>query len=132
MDYTYFLLHKSINLLQLASQAVTSFSALHLDKHCKLYAEQPTALPAGPDASEASLSLLHPQHLAGASALGASLLQLQQSVAGGCGWQWGLFSHTKAQRGFWQSAGRWHFQSHKGSSQTLSHLGDGLVHSVWH
>ena len=45
-----FCLHKSINLPQLASQAVASFSALHLLKHCKLYAAHPTALPAGPDA----------------------------------------------------------------------------------
>ena len=26
----------------------------------------------------------------------------------------------------------WHFQSHSGSSHTDSHLGCGLVHSVWH
>ena len=56
-----FCLHKSINLAQFASQAVASFSALHLLKHCKLYAAHPTALPAGPDA-DASFLASHPQH----------------------------------------------------------------------
>merc|ERR1719375_2013611 len=117
----YFCLHKSINLLQFSSHLVASFTALHLDKHCKLYAEHPTALPAGPDAAGASSLAAQPQHFFGVS--GAFSAQAQQSVFGGCGWQCGDFSHTSAQRGFWQSAGRWHFQSHNGSLHTLSHFG---------
>ena len=130
LEYIYFALHKSINLLQFSSHLVASFSALHLDRHCKLYAEHPTALPAGPDAAGAASLAAQPQHFFGVS--GAFSAQAQQSVFGGCGWQCGDFSQTRAQRGFWQSAGRWHFQSHNGSSHTLSHFGDGLVHSVWH
>lgn len=126
-----FCLHKSINLPQLASHAVASFSALHLLKHCKLYAAHPTALPAGPEAASAFLAS-HPQHFFGSSVFTSAFAHEQQSAFGGCGWQCGDFSHTNAQRGFWQSAGRWHFQSHNGSSHTLSHFGVGLVHSVWH
>merc|ERR1711871_1205225 len=74
----YFCLHKSINLLQFSSHLVASFSALHLDKHCKLYAEHPTALPAGPDAAGASSLAAQPQHFFGVS--GAFSAQAQQSV----------------------------------------------------
>merc|ERR1719247_3295904 len=77
--------------------------------------------------------LLQPQHLvSGATtSMETCLSQSQQSLAGGCSWQWGDFSHTKAHLGFGQLDGRWHFQSHTGSSQTDSHLGSGLEHSVW-
>ena len=78
-----FCLHKSINLPQLASQAVASFSALHLLKHCKLYAAHPTALPAGPDADAASFLASHPQHFFGSSALTSVLAHAQQSAFGG-------------------------------------------------
>ena len=43
----------------------------------------------------------------------------------------GDFSQTSAHLGFSQSAGRWHFQSQSGSSQTDSQAGVGFVHSVW-
>ena len=77
-----FCLHKSINLAQFASQAVASFSALHLLKHCKLYAAHPTALPAGPDA-DASFLASHPQHFFGSSALTSVFAHAQQSAFGG-------------------------------------------------
>merc|ERR1719498_179462 len=67
-----FCLHKSINLAQFASHAVASFSALHLLKHCKLYAAHPTALPAGPDA-DASFFASHPQHFFGSSVFTSTL-----------------------------------------------------------
>jgi len=78
-----FCLHKSINLAQFASQAVASFSALHLLKHCKLYAAHPTALPAGPDADAASFLASHPQHFFGSSALTSVFAHAQQSAFGG-------------------------------------------------
>merc|ERR1719379_2336203 len=77
-----FCLHKSINLAQFASQAVASFSALHLLKHCKLYAAHPTALPAGPDA-DASFLASHPQHFFGSSALTSVFAHAQRSAFGG-------------------------------------------------
>merc|ERR1719352_259064 len=55
----------------------------------------------------------------------------QSAGGGGCSWQWGDFSHTRAHLGFGQLDGRWHFQSQTGSSQTDSQTGCGLVHSVW-
>jgi hypothetical protein len=79
-----FCLHKSINLPQFASHAVASFSALHLLKHCKLYAAHPTALPAGPDA-DASFLASHPQHFFGSSVLTSAFAHAQQSALGGCG-----------------------------------------------
>lgn len=45
-------------------------------------------------------------------------------------WQCCEFSHTKAHFGFGQLLGLWHFQSQTGSSQTDSHIGAGLEHSV--
>jgi hypothetical protein len=78
-----FCLHKSINLPQLASHAVASFSALHLLKHCKLYAAHPTALPAGPEA--ASFLASQPQHFFGSSVFTSALAHEQQSAFGGCG-----------------------------------------------
>jgi hypothetical protein len=79
-----FCLHKSINLPQLASHAVASFSALHLLKHCKLYAAHPTALPAGPEAASSFLAL-QPQHFFGSSVFTSALAHEQQSAFGGCG-----------------------------------------------
>jgi hypothetical protein len=79
-----FCLHKSINLPQFASHAVASFSALHLLKHCKLYAAHPTALPAGPDA-ESSFFASHPQHFFGSSVFTSAFAHAQQSALGGCG-----------------------------------------------
>mmetsp|Transcript_65403 Transcript_65403/g.158273 ORF Transcript_65403/g.158273 Transcript_65403/m.158273 type:complete len:211 (-) Transcript_65403:19-651(-) len=90
---------------------------------------------AEPEASVASVPAEPPhwQHfLASGAGAAFSSWQEQQSTGGGCGWQWGAFSQTRAHLGFSQSLGRWHFQSQRGSSQTDSHLGVGLVHSVWH
>merc|ERR1719152_1081328 len=62
----------------------------------------------------------------------ASAWHGQQSLfSGGCSWQCGDFSQTSAHLGLGQLDGRWHFQSHTGSSQTDSHSGSGFEHSVW-
>jgi hypothetical protein len=57
-------------------------------------------------------------------------LDSQQSVSGAWGWQCGDFLQTRAHFSFSQSAGRRHFQSHNGSSQTDSQAGVGFVHYV--
>jgi hypothetical protein len=113
--------------VQVASQVVFSASALEaqLLVHCNSIALHPrgAALPSEPLAPAAASS--HLPHLVSGS------FDSQQSVGGACGWQCGDFSQTRAHFGFSQSAGRWHFQSHNGSSQTDSQAGVGLVHSVW-
>merc|ERR1719460_1774056 len=65
------------------------------------------------------------------TAAAASSHGQQSAGGGGCSWQCGDFSQTRAHLGFGQLSGRWHFQSHTGSSQTDSQTGCGLVHSVW-
>jgi hypothetical protein len=104
--------------------------------HCNSIALQPRGDAFEPEAaSPAAASLSHPQHFAGAepdTTSAALSSHAQQSASGAWGWQWAAFSQTKAHLGFSQSAGRWHFQSQSGSSQTDSHAGVGLVHSVWH
>lgn len=75
-----------------------------------------------------------PQHFFVPAATTATTSSAQSQHSGssfGWGWQCGDFSQTRAHFGFWQSRGRWHFQSHNGSSQTDSHVGCGLEHSVW-
>ena len=122
-----------------ASQSALADSSLdsQLLWHCNSIALQPRGDAFEPElSSEAASSFLQPQHFAGAEpevTASASLpSQAQQSASGAWGWQWAAFSQTNAHFGFSQSAGRWHFQSQRGSSQTLSHAGVGLVHSVWH
>ena len=54
----------------------------------------------------------------------------QSAGGGGCSWQCGDFSQTRAHFGFGQLDGRWHFQSQIGSSQTDSQTGCGLVQQL--
>merc|ERR1712072_1401978 len=89
--------------------------------------------------------LLQPQHLvSGATtSMATCWSQSQQSLAGGCSWQWGGFSHTDSHLG----SGLEHSVWQRGSLQTVSHSGQrpfsqcftgqrtshsGWLHLIWH
>jgi hypothetical protein len=127
-----------VQVLSKESQFDWQFALSSLLSHCawqfRAMALHPTGLALPDSEAPAAPSLSHPQHFAGAdpdtTSAGLSP-HAQQSASGAWGWQCAAFSQTKAHLGFSQSAGRWHFQSQSGSSQTDSHAGVGLVHSVW-